>query len=214
MEKTLLRINAGTVFGLTRNCITLATSTPLKRSKFIESYEKRFNKEWRDEWIVAMHQHWVMVDMKTSLGKENAHDRDRLSNMRTEYVGITADSFFPQVTSDPTGAELYNRWSYLLNIEDLNKSVSSQIEALDDNARRAFERKFNLFTYLFIPISILASLSVIADHIDHTDIMGLLPYEPWLFVGMLLISLVPIGALAWQIWSEGKRKNNQPVERK
>lgn len=156
MENMLLRVNAGTIFGFSRNCSVLAAITQKSsESQFIKAYKDSFNGQWFYEWILAMHQHWKMVSMKTRLGTSDIYKRSNLSKLRYELVEFTANACFTQVTGDPIGAELYNRWKQLLTLEDLNKEVSKQIESLDENSRSAFEGTFTFISLIFFPLTII-----------------------------------------------------------
>lgn len=160
MENMLLRVNAGTVFGFSRNCSVVAsisTQKP-KEPQFITAYKARLNGQWIYEWILAMHQHWKMVGMKTRLGTSDISKRGNLSKLRSELVEFTANACFTQVTADPFGAELYNRWKKLLTLEDLNKEVSTQIISLEENSRSAFQSKVTFITFLLFPLTTILSI--------------------------------------------------------
>ncbi len=170
MENMLLRVNAGTIFGFSRNCTVLATMSTQKSNEpqFIKAYIDNLNGQWLYEWILAMHQHWKMVGMKTRLGTSDIYKRDNLSKLRSELVEFTANACFAQVTGEPIGAELYNRWKQLLTLDDLNKEVSAQIMSLDENSRLAFQSKVTVITFLFFPLTaILSTIDVF--HLNPID---------------------------------------------
>jgi len=175
MENMLLRVNAGTVFGFSRNCSVLASMSSQKsnESQFTIAYRDSLNGQWLYEWILAMHQHWKMVIMKTRLGTSDIYKRGNLSKLRYELVEFTANACFTQVTGDPIGAELYNRWKRLLTLDDLNKEVSTQIESLDENSRSAFQSTFTFISLIFLPLSIILSIqSVFQLNLSDTGIWG------------------------------------------
>ena len=176
MENMLLRVNAGTVFGLSRNCSVLAAMSTQKSSEpqFIKAYRDSFNGQWLYEWILAMHQHWKMVGMKTKLGTSDImRERGNLSKLRSELVEFTANACFTQVTGDPFGAELYNRWKQLLTLDDLNKEVSTQIMSLEENSRSAFQSKVTFITFLLFPLTtILSILNFVRLNLNVIDLSG------------------------------------------
>jgi|GEM_PF-3241208 hypothetical protein len=170
MENMLLRVNAGTIFGFSRNCSVLVAMSTQKSNEpqFIKAYIDNLNGQWLYEWILAMHQHWKMVGMKTRLGTSDIYKRDNLSKLRSELVEFTANACFTQVTGEPIGAELYNRWKQLLTLDDLNKEVSAQIMSLDENSRLAFQSKVTVITFLFFPLTaILSTIDVF--HLNPID---------------------------------------------
>jgi hypothetical protein len=160
MESMLLRVNAGTVFGFSRNCSVLAAISTQKSDvpQFIKAYRENFNGQWLYEWILAMHQHWKMVGMKTRLGTSDISKRGNLSKLRSELVEFTANACFTQVTADPLGVELYNRWKQLLTLDDLNEEVSTQIESLDENSRSTFESTVSHISFIFFPLFVILSI--------------------------------------------------------
>lgn len=175
MEKMLLRINAGNVFGFSRNCMTFASINRIKQiecgenksikksSKFLEAYWTKFNGPWVNELILALHQHFSMISMKTRLGMVDINDKYILHKLQSEFVDFTANSCFAQVTSDPTGAELYNRWKELLNLDDLYQEVNSQIAALNDHVTSSIQNMFTIISFVFFPMTLLLSIIQFVD---------------------------------------------------
>lgn len=186
MEQMLLRIKAGTVFGFSRNCTVFGSITrpvlphtaaenldlnkqEMRKSRFIEAYYRRFNEPWLYEWIVALHQHWVMIDMKTRLGSVNINERHSLSSLQSKFVEFTADACFTEVTSDPIGAELYNKWKELLSFDDLNQEVYLQIDALNKRVTSSIQSILAIITFVFFPFSLLISTLAFFGFIDMSE---------------------------------------------
>lgn len=184
MERLLLRVNAGTVFGQSRNCFILASSTPKSKDNYITTYEGRFLRDWLHEWILVQHQHWFMICLKRKFGASNSVKSKALFKLRSDLVDFTASSGFAQVTNDMLGAELYDRWTRLLNIGTLSEEVKTQVTALDENARQSFERMFEQFTRLFWPISVISSSLAI---ITSLELLKIATLELWAKIALLVI---------------------------
>jgi hypothetical protein len=183
MENMLLRVNASTVFGISRNCSVLVTMSTQKstESLFIKAYKESLNGQWLYELILAMHQHWKMVSMKTMLGTSHIDKRGNLSKLRSELVEFTANACFTQVTSDPIGAELYNRWKKILTLNDLNNEVSTQIESLDENSRSVFERTVTYISFIFFPLFVILNI---------IDVFHLSINDPYIIDNILKVTII------------------------
>jgi hypothetical protein len=198
MERILLRMNAGTIMGVSRNCTVLASVASVKhnenqpeRSMFMKAYEKRLKGQWLYEWLLALHQHYVLVGMKTKLGSSEQSGHTSLSELRTEFVRFTAHACFAQVTSDPTGAELYSRWKQLLTLDRLSEEVSAQIEVQDENQRAAFERRFTFISFIFFPLSIVFGILQIFPFLNFTNV-GLFGQIVRLLIVIAIGLIVPV----------------------
>jgi hypothetical protein len=184
MEKILHRVNAGIVFGLSRNCFMLASVQGIEKSSFLDEYERKFDEQWLKEWIVILHQHFFMYNVKTQLGSDHVHKGDPLSKLRSELVNFTANFCFAQVTNDPTGADLYDRWKKLLTIDEINKEVSSQVQALNDNVSSSLRDTLTALSLIFFPTSLILSIvSLFGSYID-------LPTKILLTVSTIAVNLV------------------------
>jgi hypothetical protein len=205
MEKMLLRVNAGTVLGLSRNCFMLASITPskvttnnMKKSDLLNEYERKFSDVWLNEWLIVLHQHFFMVAMKTRLGTSDVGKRSSLSRLRSKLVEFTANSCFAQVTSDHTGAELYNRWKKLLTLDDLNREVSTQIQALNDNATSSIQNLLTGVTFIFFPITLLLSILSFFQFVDLTTVTLSNKF-------LLLAAMLGISITLWVVQLSGIR---------
>lgn len=159
MEKMLLRINASMVFGFSRNCTVLASSSRKKQSRLITAYEEKFIKgHWIYEMVLILHQYYFLAEIKNKLGLIDAETGIGLTNLESEYVTFTANSCFSQVTSDPVGAELYSRWKNLMILDDLNREICCQIGALNNHVTSSIERTLSFITFVFFPMTLLLSI--------------------------------------------------------
>ncbi|RQV99391.1 MAG: hypothetical protein EH225_11650 [Calditrichaeota bacterium] len=210
MEKMLLRITAGTLFGFSRNCTVFGSiARPIlhaeaekqdgnrqetKRSHFIDAYYRRFNEPWLYEWIVALHQHWVLIDMKTRLGTVGINERRSLSRLQSEFVEFTADACFTEVTSDPIGAELYNKWKELLSFDDLNQEVNSQIDALNNRVTSSIKGILGIITFVFFPLSLIVAILAFFQFTDMSEMAVLTKL-------VILGSLIVLCIVIWYVIS-------------
>ena len=197
MEKMLFRINGSTIFGFSQNCTMLAqiarvtaSSGSMEEPDFFKIYIQRLDEYWLYEWILVLYQQYTMVSLKTRLGAINIKNINKFSKLQSEFVDFISNSSFTQVTSDPTGTELYNRWKNISNLDDLNSEINIQMESLNDHVTSSIQNMLSFISFVFFPMTLLLNMLDFFQFIDLAK-TG--------FSGKILI-LICIFSLCFIIW--------------
>jgi hypothetical protein len=174
MEQMLLRLNAGTVIGLSRNCTMLASvvsghagDNAAGGSALVSMLEKKLDGPWLYAWLPALHQQLILTGMIKKLGTAGRSD---LYRMRSEYVRLTADAGVSLSESDPMSAELSRRRNELLELRALREAVNSQLVALDQKDATSFWRKFTWMALIFFPLSLALSVLQVFPAVDFSSL--------------------------------------------
>ena len=172
-RKMLLKINAGNIFCFSRDCMTFASTCLKKENKqensqlkpncstfstFLDDYWKKFNEPWINEWIMILYQYYGIILMKERMGQISMTDKSEIELLKSKFVKFKANSFFVQVTSDPTGAEIYNRLKELFALKSIYSEMDSQIVALSDDINSYITNLLTMVSFFVLPMTLSISI--------------------------------------------------------